>query len=152
MANSKHFTPAVIAGLVLVSLTLLTMLVATGVFLWRTRLTQTIPAPVAKFGRELDIEERTTGGTDEKEGVDTPNVAGKNIRNGGAILDVILPSEMPRLFRVAARGGGSVGVEVCVTPPTPVGVLNASGSPERRVRFETVPVSQSEATAVWFFL
>ncbi|PCH45134.1 hypothetical protein WOLCODRAFT_155141 [Wolfiporia cocos MD-104 SS10] len=71
-------------------------------------------------------------------------------------LNVTISPSAPRMFKVETEGGGSIGVEVRVTPPTP----NTTRAPLpatmsgylRRMRFAaiSIPATQSVTESKWW--
>jgi len=88
--------------------------------------------------------------------------ADANSRNHSlSTLSVNLSPSFPRVFKVKTEGGGSVGVEVRVTPPTPNAAVGGGEAPRRSEfsmrrlifgNFGGVPVTQSVADSKWWSL
>ncbi|KAI0945223.1 hypothetical protein AcW1_001492 [Taiwanofungus camphoratus] len=161
--NKMELTPA-IASLVLVVVVLLAMLAAACTVLWRRREASKTRARAWSPPDQLDLEKAPYG--DEKDpgrrrrslkslfSSQGPAVGRANTRPAASTLNVIASPPLPHLFKLETDGGDYVGVEVRVTPPTPVpsSTFVQMKKPERRLRFEMGPMTQNEADSVWWFL
>ncbi|KAI0674179.1 hypothetical protein C8Q78DRAFT_989190 [Trametes maxima] len=175
-------TPGVIVGLALVLISILAMLTATVVIVWRSRPSaharirekaaadQKVPhdgdlesgevKPRTSLERLTDIlkkasrlsEEGDTTASDDGESA----IGSPDLQTprlpASSTVNLIISPSSPHVFQLAGNGAG--GVEVRVTPPTPSQSMAALAAlkAERRVRFETLAGAQGEYESVWWFI
>ncbi|OCH91427.1 hypothetical protein OBBRIDRAFT_886952 [Obba rivulosa] len=155
-------SPGILVGLILVLTVLLGMLVSTTVILLRSRAarrnkrttpTKTVDVDVDLEGNEdsfaVDKEHDQSAspkqyatGAEDRRATDEPHTVSK--------LSVIVTPSPPHLFKVETDSGG---VEVRVTPPTPIPATAKHAN--RHVQF-VEPASKNPAPSpddpVWYFL